>query len=216
MIKTCAGCGISRPLSDFSLRSDRPGQPRASCKQCATQKQKDRYASNPEKYIARSADYQRSRPGYASDKAKAYRTAKPEKVKADNQRYYKDNKEKAAADNKQWRSKNAEQRKAYLAEWNIKNADARAALHAKRRAAKLQAIPPWSNQQAIREFYIEAQFLTKVTGDEYQVDHIVPLQSSEVCGLHVPANLRVIPAKLNSAKRNRYWPDGFVEMPEEF
>ncbi len=33
----------------------------------------------------------------------------------------------------------------------------------------------------------------------------------ELCGLHVEHNLRVIPAAVNLAKKNFYWPD----MPEQ-
>ena len=39
------------------------------------------------------------------------------------------------------------------------------------------------------------------------VDHIVPLQSPLVCGLHVHDNLRVILAVDNASKANRHWPD---------
>lgn len=45
------------------------------------------------------------------------------------------------------------------------------------------------------------------TGIEWQVDHIVPLQSEFVCGLHNEFNLRVISQSENSSKKNRYWPD---------
>ena len=43
--------------------------------------------------------------------------------------------------------------------------------------------------------------------DRWEVDHIVPLQSPIVCGLHVEHNLQVIPASKNRSKHNRHWPD---------
>jgi hypothetical protein len=39
------------------------------------------------------------------------------------------------------------------------------------------------------------------------VDHVVPLKSPLVCGLHCEANLELIPANDNFRKGNRHWPD---------
>lgn len=78
---------------------------------------------------------------------------------------------------------------------------------AKRRAAKLRATPAWSVDFFVEEAYDLARLRTELTGVPYDVDHIVPLQSPLVCGLHAHTNLRVIPAAINRSKNNRYWPD---------
>lgn len=90
------------------------------------------------------------------------------------------------------------------------NKENRAYHQANRRARKLKATPDWLSEydlELIRWTYHAAKVAEKHYGELYHVDHIVPLQGKNVCGLHVPWNLRVIPARDNMSKGNR--------MPEE-
>lgn len=73
-------------------------------------------------------------------------------------------------------------------------------------ARKLNATPKWADKLEISKIYTKAQQLTRETGIQYNVDHIVPLKSKFVCGLHVPINLEPIPAAINKAKSNLVWP----------
>ena len=65
------------------------------------------------------------------------------------------------------------------------------------------ATPPWVDRVEISKIYREARRLSDETGVEHHVDHVIPIQHPDICGLHVPWNLRVIPASENCAKGNR-------------
>ena len=86
------------------------------------------------------------------------------------------------------------------------NIATRKAKKAKRRCSKIQRTPKWltkQDHQVIKTLYAIATEKTKTTGYEWHVDHIYPLRGKKVSGLHVPENLRVIPAAENLRKGNR-------------
>ena len=81
---------------------------------------------------------------------------------------------------------------------------ARRPRRARQRALYLQRIAPWADHSLIAAIYTEAAHLTRLTGIEHEVDHIVPLLGARVSGLHVEHNLRIIPKAHNRAKGNRF------------
>lgn len=96
--------------------------------------------------------------------------------------------------------------KIYGEKWRKKNPDKHCARQNRRRANKLNATPSWlteSHKLHIACKYSLAAMLSKNTEEQYHVDHIVPLKGKTVCGLHVPWNLRVIPAQENLRKSNK-------------
>lgn len=91
-------------------------------------------------------------------------------------------------------------------DWRDANPVKVSAQSAKKRAVKRNRTPPWLTQehlQQIESVYALAKQLTVETGIVHHVDHIVPLQGKTVSGLHVPWNLRAIPATENLSKSNR-------------
>lgn len=78
---------------------------------------------------------------------------------------------------------------------------------AARRFSCEQAQPIWADKAKMQDIYREAQRVSRITGMSYHVDHIVPLTSKLVCGLHNEFNLQILPGQDNLRKHNRYWPD---------
>lgn len=54
-----------------------------------------------------------------------------------------------------------------------------------------------------RSYGKQAKEITARTGEKHVVDHIYPLISDRVCGLNVPANLRIVPEPVNQSKANK-------------
>jgi hypothetical protein len=113
--------------------------------------------------------------------------------------HYHRNKEKYKA----YHQNNKEKRNEYLKGWRKNNKAKICAYSAKRKSSKLQATPPWSDLEKIKEVYEEAQRLTELLGIKMHVDHIVPLQGELVCGLHIPSNLQILTAVENLRKSNK-------------
>lgn len=107
----------------------------------------------------------------------------------------------------EYRIKNRDKKRVADKLWRQSNKDKRRASEALREARKLKATPPWLSKNHLEEIkfiYAQARDCQVVTGEIYHVDHIVPLQGKNVCGLHVPWNLQVLPAEVNIRKNNRY------------
>lgn len=108
---------------------------------------------------------------------------------------------------RQWRKRNPEKSKGANRRWNEKNRDRWFALLRQRFWAIRRATPKWADRGAIVALYEEAKRLTRETGIEYHVDHVIPLRGKLVCGLHVESNLRVVQRDVNQSKANKFDPD---------
>ena len=126
--------------------------------------------------------------------AKAYRQANLDKMTAQQRDYRGANKAKLAAQHKTY------------AQSNKDKVNAKAGAY---RASKLNATPEWltdTHKAHMKRTYALSDMMTKATGVPYHVDHIVPLNGENVCGLHVPWNLQALRADLNMIKSNKHDP----------
>lgn len=139
-----------------------------------------------------------SKDGYTS-------RCKPCKKSVDSSQYAK-TRERRLDYQKNYQETNSQKVNEYLKSWYKLNKVKALALSNKRRARKIDATPRWLTTDDFRLMEIEyalSKWCSSVMGEPYEVDHIVPLQGKNVCGLHVPWNLQVLPKRLNRFKSNK-------------
>jgi 5-methylcytosine-specific restriction endonuclease McrA len=140
---------------------------------------------------------------WAVDNAKRAQKPKSEAAKEAARRYYAKNRDMVIA---RASARTQEAKRSYKQSYKDKHPDLYKSLNSVRRRRHRNATPPWVTAEqklAMRQLYLQAQNLTAVTKERYVVDHIVPLISDVVCGLHVPWNLRVITQEENLQKSNK-------------
>lgn len=132
----------------------------------------------------------------------------PEKNREYARNHYKRNREKILAEQKLMLAnpplKWLEWRRAYDRERYRKNSAIYKTRSETRKAMKLQAMPQWADKKLIFAIYGMARLLDKLNPwIKHHVDHIVPLKGANVCGMHIPLNLRIISSQENLKKGNR-------------
>ena len=181
--KICCRCGEEKSRTDFYNCNRSPGESGAMCKACVKayaaewrDSKRDHIRDyNKERYNPEYfiKRYQENREEMLAQ-GRAHRALPETQVKLKNyrQRFYQANKPKFAAGVRKYQ------------------------------ARKLKACPVWADQKAILQFYERAAFLTKTTGIKFHVDHIYPLRGKTMCGLHIAANLQILPGIVNDKKFN--------------
>jgi hypothetical protein len=178
----------------------------ANNKEAIAEKNRIRYIENKEALSERHRLYYLAHKETIIARSKEYADAhKPQRSNVARE-YYAENKDRICARGRAWRKCNPERTFEYFRAYGKANPGKRSALGAKRRASKLQATPAWFEKEAVAAIYEESILRSKQDEIVYHVDHIVPLRSKFVCGLHCLDNLEIIPGKENLSKGNRHWP----------
>jgi hypothetical protein len=174
--QVCTTCGLEKPLSEYYFRNDQQKYLRR-CKKCIKKKQTAYYKEQTSKG---TSTWQRN----------------PEQHRISRRKHYLKHAKELNEKWREWRNENIEQEKKRNKKYAEKNPDVVRRRAAKRRAHKKSQTPAWADLKKIAQIY-------KDCPPGYHIDHIFPLKSDKMCGLHVENNLQYLPAKENISKGNR-------------
>lgn len=208
--KPCSKCKRLLTKDSFNISNRHKSGYTSSCKECMKrfrESSSDKISEYKRQYYVKNRDV-------LIKKQKELRLKNPEELKlADRQKYLK-SRDKVLARVSTYAKNNPEVNRAAAKRYRDSTPEKQAEKAARYRARKQRAVPIWANnefeQLFISEIYSLAKLRSKLLGVSFNVDHIVPLKSDLVCGLHCKDNLQILLGKDNFAKRNHHWPD----MPE--
>lgn len=201
--KTCTKCNVDKPLEMFGRDARLSSGFRADCKECRKAVSDSYYRQNKSKIVEGAREYaEANKEKIAATKRIRYERER-DSILAKQKAYAKENAEKIAKAHADWHAKNPSKRKQYNRAWIDRNKTHFQSLTAKYRASKYSATPAWAEHAVIGFFYATRAYISEETGEMWHVDHVLPLQGKEVCGLHTHTNLRVVPAIVNLRKGNK-------------
>lgn len=192
MSKICKTCKIQKDFSNYGISKKHKDGYLASCKTCEKKKKALFYKNNPE-------SLKRDR-----ERTKKWKKQNKDRVKYLDSKYRKKNRKKLNKKSKERYRTDKESILKHKRKYEKNNPHIRAKIKTKRRMAERKAIPDWSETEKIKTVYKKAKWLGKITGLKYHVDHIVPIQGKDVCGLHVWANLQILEVSINCSKQDKY------------
>lgn len=208
--KTCSKCNVISVRSEQNFYRDSGSTDglNCQCKTCFDATTAVYVSKNKEKLKRTWKEYRQNR---MSETVKQNKRLASKRRYVENPEYFRKffdsyKPQKVAYDRNRRNGEKRAQIKAQKAEWLKNNRAWDNAQKAKRKAKKLQATPKWLTNHhwnQIEQIYEKAKSLSRETGQDYQVDHILPLQGETVSGLHVPWNLEPILATENASKKNR-------------
>lgn len=193
--KTCTRCKVVKPLADFAAHARSHDGKTSQCKQCRNEQVREWRAKNPDYHSVKAKESYYANPEHHRARVQRWRESNPEKNKAYLDDWFRRNKDKAVAKSKP-----------RLRKWKRLNSGSVNADTARRYASKTRSTPPWVDLTKVKAVYAQAALMRKC-GEDVHVDHIVPIRSALVCGLHVHWNLRIVGSVENMKKGNREWPN---------
>lgn len=210
--KICSKCKAEKSLNNFSPDNRYPGKDKylAKCKDCKNQYERQKYAKSR---IDSGKPYVELNRDKVATKYLEEKICKTCFIELPRGEFYKFKdgslnpdckvcaREKVKIKFKEQNSETREKRNKFIRDYYKANPHLVNEISRRKRLREKQATPKFAKISEINNIYKQAhkQGLT--------VDHIIPLNSKYVTGLHVEHNLTILPRIDNIKKGNRYWPD---------
>lgn len=189
-MKRCNKCGLEKDLIHFYLYK-KNNKPRSYCKPCTNEMNKSFYKDNRDLLLHNHSIYREKNRLIIREREVLNRIRNGDAIRARDRSYWSKNKDRKLKKDKKYRK-------------SAKGKSTRTYHSSLRRARKLQATPKWAEMSKIKKIYRKCRWLSSITGLSYHVDHVIPLVSDTVCGLHVWENLQILEVSENLKKGNGY------------
>lgn len=220
--RACSKCGEVKPLDSFHTAKGKKHDKSSRCKACASIYQK---SYNSIQSLVRSAPSEKRCPmckvtkpaadfhPNASRKDQLSVYCQPcqheyVKTKQYDKKRYEEMREEELARGRIYRASNVDKVREVSRESRKKNRHKYVGLirvrNVERKLRVKGATPLWANKAAMAAIYDEARRLEREDGHKRHVDHIVPLNGKNVCGLHVETNMQILFEKENLIKQNKF------------
>lgn len=219
--KCCTKCGEVKAREAFSKDATKRDGLSTLCKKCRSighaewraknpEKHKENYArwyaANADRACAYSAAYRKAHPQQVRATIKAWVDANRDRKKESLAKWYELNKERVYAANAKWRAANKDKVLAYQAAYRDKKPDSiRLDGHRRRTGVKL-------SKNIIKKLYKlqrgKCACCKKPLGDDYHLDHIMPLALG---GTNTDNNVQLLRAKCNLQKSAKH-PVDFMQQ----
>lgn len=186
----CRVCGIQKDASKENFHQSKLGKASKTltCIPCKRAINNDYARTNKIEAIERHKNWRNKNRDYVNAKSKEWKSINSDKVLNQRIKYEKSMEYKS-------------RRKKYLKNYYWLNRDKLIAKSSAYESRVRKAMPVWQPIEEIKIYYA----IARIFGLE--VDHIVPIKSDLVCGLHCLDNFQLLTRNQNASKGNRFWPD---------